>query len=243
MSLILEALRRSEAERQLGHAPDVLTPMPVLRASPRVRYWPWWTALAVVLAGLALWGMWGMWRYMQQRSVVATPVITTKAPGAPRIPVDALPNAASEVRPSIATTTTALTASRQPPSAIPPASTINTAPAKTVAASAQSTTSAEAIAPSTPIPAPAPIASEAPPAAAEALLSIADLSPGERAGLPTLKVSMHVYADQPGDRFMIVDGARVGEGARIGDRIVLVQIRRDGGVLDIGGRRVLLPKP
>lgn len=77
----------------------------------------------------------------------------------------------------------------------------------------------------------------------DALESIADLPPTERAALPPLQVSMHVYAELPGDRFMIVDGARVGEGARIGDRIVLVQIRRDGAVLDIGGRRVLLPKP
>ena len=84
---------------------------------------------------------------------------------------------------------------------------------------------------------------DAAPADAEVLQSIADLSPTERQALPALKVSMHVYAEQPGDRFMIVDGARVGEGARISDRIVLVRIRRDGGVLDIGGRRLLLPKP
>lgn len=81
------------------------------------------------------------------------------------------------------------------------------------------------------------------PASVDALQSIADLSPAERQSLPALKVSMHVYAELPGDRFMIIDGARVGEGARIGDRIVLVRIRRDGGELDIGGRRLLLPKP
>ncbi len=85
---------------------------------------------------------------------------------------------------------------------------------------------------------------EAPTApAAEALLPVNDLPTGERAALPALKVSMHVYAETPADRFMIIDGTRVGEGGRIGAHIVLVKIRKDGGVLDIDGHSVLLPRP
>ena len=53
---------------------------------------------------------------------------------------------------------------------------------------------------------------------------------------------MHVYADEPARRFAIVDGQRVGEGALLGSGRV-AQIRRDGVVIEVNGRRVLLPKP
>jgi general secretion pathway protein B len=245
MSLILEALRRSEAERQLGRAPDVLAPMPVLRVSRRTRYWPWWTALALVLTVLALWEM---WRYAQQRRPATSAVATLTPPAlvSSQIAAHGEANAMSEARPAITASSVAAIPLKQSQPAMPHASTMNTTPANTVAASAEQAAMAAAARVATPPPtiqAPEPIATETPPANTDALLSIADLSSAERAGLPALKVSMHVYAEQPGDRFMIVDGARVGEGARIGDRIVLMQIRRDGGVLDIGGRRVLLPKP
>ena len=58
MSLILEALKKSEAERRLGHAPDLLTPA---RAAPPRR--PAWLAgfalgLALALLAVALAAWW-----------------------------------------------------------------------------------------------------------------------------------------------------------------------------------------
>lgn len=246
MSLILEALRRSEAERQLGHAPDVLAPMPVLRVSQRGRRGPWLVAVALVFAALALIVV---WRYASHREPAMTPAVaiaTSAAPATAQVSPQAQANIQAHAPISAAAITAptiAAIASQQPPPAVPRASISNAVPQKIIA-TAQPAIPSAAITPSTPtVPAPTAAASETAAISPETLQSIADLAPAERAALPTLKVSMHVYAEQAGDRFMIVDGARVGEGARIGDRIVLVQIRRDGGVLDIGGRRVLLPKP
>jgi general secretion pathway protein B len=40
MSLILEALKKSEAERRLGRAPGLSTPMPSFRRRRRNLMWP-----------------------------------------------------------------------------------------------------------------------------------------------------------------------------------------------------------
>ena len=71
---------------------------------------------------------------------------------------------------------------------------------------------------------------------------MAVLDAATRGALPPLKLSMHVYADEPARRFAIIDGQRVAEGARLGGGVV-AQIRRDGVVIEVDGRRVLLPKP
>ena len=63
------------------------------------------------------------------------------------------------------------------------------------------------------------------------------------AALPTLKLSMHVYSDDPARRFVIVDGKRLVEGAAVADGVIVDAIRRDGAVLATGGRRVLLSRP
>lgn len=47
-------------------------------------------------------------------------------------------------------------------------------------------------------------------------------------GLPPLRVSMHVYADEPARRFAIIDGQRHHEGGTLQPGLTLVEIRRDG---------------
>ena len=57
MSLILEALRKSEAERRRGQAPDLLQAEPAgpAAAATRVPAWAWGGALLALLALLLLW--------------------------------------------------------------------------------------------------------------------------------------------------------------------------------------------
>jgi general secretion pathway protein B len=74
------------------------------------------------------------------------------------------------------------------------------------------------------------------------LPGLASLSTAERAALPPLKVSMHVWAADPARRFAIVDGQRVGEGGLLAGGTV-AEIRPDGVVLELQGRRLLLARP
>ncbi|WP_146907237.1 general secretion pathway protein GspB [Arenimonas daejeonensis] len=72
---------------------------------------------------------------------------------------------------------------------------------------------------------------------------LAELPASDRAQLPPLKLSMHVYAEDPAQRFVILDGKRLHEGASPAAGLVLEQIRRDGLVLSVNGQRVLLARP
>lgn len=72
---------------------------------------------------------------------------------------------------------------------------------------------------------------------------LADLAAGERAALPPLKLTMHVFADDPAARFVILDGRRLGEGAMVADGVVLRGIDRDGVVIEAQGRALRLPRP
>ena len=87
-----------------------------------------------------------------------------------------------------------------------------------------------------PVPAPAIVPAPAT-GPAEGTLRLSDLGTEERQQLPTLKLSMHMWDDTPAQRFVILDGQRLGEGDRIGDAVV-EQITRDGAILDWNGRRL-----
>lgn len=53
MSLILEALKKSEDKRRLGAAPDLATPF----SAPRRRSWVWPLAALIVVAGVVAWAL------------------------------------------------------------------------------------------------------------------------------------------------------------------------------------------
>lgn len=89
----------------------------------------------------------------------------------------------------------------------------------------------------TPTATPETSASSEPPA-----VTLAALSTERRNQLPPLKLSMHVYAEEAGKRFAIIDGQRITEGSSIGSAVVRA-IRRDGVLLDVDGSNYLLPRP
>ena len=114
-------------------------------------------------------------------------------------------------------------------------------PAGVVAAQPVPAATAPAAATIPPLSAAAPeLIPDAP--AAESLPTVSVLDSGTRASLPPLKLSMHVFGQDPAKRFAIIDGKRVAAGSLLGNGVV-EEIRRDGVVINVNGQRLLVPKP
>lgn len=248
MSLILEALRKSETERRRAQAPDLFAePTLVARhdpaASPRWLIW----ALAV-LAALALTGWFARGLWNAPLPPAAAKPASTRVDDMPQRPSPARgatpsPQANANIPVRVAIT----------PAPVPAVASVAVAgsaqvaqtrpvPTPTVADLPQRTVESlpESISATVPAPEanPAPALANASPTGAP--LRLSDLSSDERRELPTLKMSMHLWHAESSQRFVIVDGERMGEGDRIGDAVI-EEITRDGVLLGWQGRRLKLP--
>lgn len=188
MSLILDALRKSEAQRRRGELPALSLELPPAATRPSPSR-AWWIALPVgiALAALAIWLI----------GPSVTPVPEPEAQVAqPPQPIDARP-------------TEAIAAPAPPPEAPQP-------------------------------PAGEPSTTNAP--AGPTTVALSDLTPTERRALPPLKLSMHLWSEDPARRFVILDGHRLSEGDRAGNAVV-ERIDPTGVILAADGRRIRLPLP
>lgn len=270
MSLILEALKKSEAERRLGQVPGLMTPVQRTAPARRAR-WPLPVAIVLVLV-LALLGAGGWW-WTQQRGApadepIAAPAAPAAAPAQPSAPASlpATPDAHATTAAAPAAATPAVVApppaelprdpdfasveresmpvtpDTPPPSEPPPRPLPPRTPPVATNPAPADTPAAPATAEPLPVPTRvAPTASEAD-AALEPLPRLQDLTAAERENLPPLKLSMHVYAADPAARFVLIDGDRLGEGAEPSRGLRLAEIRRDGAVFEFDGRRFLVPR-
>jgi general secretion pathway protein B len=215
MSLILEALRKSEAERRRGEMPDLraeLPPPSATKRAPMRKALPWIAALAAIaIAAVLLSNRW-------PRDAATTPVPAETA----TMPVESV---RMRPQPPFAPRETAHGAGREAPEPQP-------APrAATPVATTQ---------PGTTIRGQAPQATPAPAPANDAETTVNALSADLRKALPPLQLSMHMWDPDPAKRFVILDGERHVEGDSVGP----MRIRRidaDGVLFDWQGRAVRLP--
>jgi general secretion pathway protein B len=228
MSLILEALRKSEIERQRGQTPTVFTPVLHQSYSSHSSFkhkLPW------ILLGVFALGTIGVAAWLANTRNVSTTAAT--AADAQDLPIAT--EAVTQTAPAVVDK---------------PAPVANTKPLVNTAT--QPAVDAEMPAGSLPAQSPAPpVALPAVPDTENAVapmisqddaLPIAVLSSELRQQLPPMKFTMHVYSDSPRDRFAIVDGARITEGSLLGPAVVS-EIRRDGLVIEWSGSRYLVAKP
>ena len=61
-----------------------------------------------------------------------------------------------------------------------------------------------------------------------------------RADFPDLDLTVHFYASNPRDRFVIINGERFGEGGRPSSSVRIGEIRERGVVVDFRNYRILI---
>jgi general secretion pathway protein B len=227
MSLILEALRKSESERRRAQAPDLRAELPPVPAQRRAAIPAWtWLLPASALLLAAAW----LLRAPDQASPATTHAdagISANRETSPTLPV------VPRLSPPVAVR------APKPVSATMPASASSQTPSSVIARPTAVAAPEPIPVPIEPLPLP-PVGSPPADANGSDILQLSALSAAERKSLPPLKVSMHMWDSDAARRFVIVDGNRLVEGDRIGDAVVTA-ITPDGVLLDWNGRRLKLP--
>jgi len=204
MSLILEALRKSEAERRRGNTPDVAMELPPapLRTRNATPTWLWPVLLgAIAVVALAWW--------FAGRRDDAQPI-------APAIDATATEPATPATAPAVVPRTPVAAPVSEPPPALVAQAPEPAPVAAPVAARPQPTpTPARDLSPQPVIiPPPAPVPSAT--------------------SMSGVKLSMHMWDTSADKRFVILNGQRMGEGDRNGEvKVVAIErdgvvVERDG---------------
>jgi len=225
MSFILDALKKSEIERQRQSVPGLMD----TRSSPRRNRLPVWAVALCVLLGINL--------------LVLTFVLTRKsapAAQAPR-PVDA--GSAPEVAaPPETQHFSPLDASPVYAPEIPVAAGETVAPLQPPIVHRASTGGAGTAALRAAHHADPLLTDGGAKADQEVLPSISEINLTGAQALPELHLDVHVYATKAAERFVYVNMRKYHEGARLQEGPTVERIRRDGVVLNYQGLRFILPR-
>ena len=216
MSFILDALRKSELERQRQSGPSIAQ-LPVARDDRRL---PW----ALLAIGVLLAVNVGVLLFFLLRetsgaipaietSLTTAPVVAALVAAAPTpLPATVSPAAGSPVADAQVSEADPIPAASLPPPAPDPT-----------------------LLPDAPVSHAEVPAEYLPP-------SIDDLPAQTTAGLPELSIDLHIYADDPAKRVVFINGRRYQRGGVLVEGPTVEEINREGAVLSYHGQRFLLPR-
>jgi general secretion pathway protein B len=227
MSYILEALKKSQAERQLGELPSIHAPQVQLHdgaASGAARRAPVWLALGgvavAVAAALLLWQPW----QASASAPAAVPAVLAQA-----VPVPAsVPAAASPAMPVAAPV----------PVPVPPAATA--APvhhARPVPEPRQETPGQAA----PPVVVPAPTVPTPAPTSEESVPGMRDLPEPIQRQIPPIAIGGYIYSKNPADRLLLIDKVLRHEGEELAPGLVLEKLQPKAAIFSFKGYRYRVP--
>ena len=235
MSFILDALKKSENERQRQTKPGLFE---ARVASPRARFPIWAVSIGALLGVNLLILIWLMTRpdspAPTPNATSGAPATTASSPGAavaaPPAPANAIPaerfNPPLVVDPSLETGTPAAA----PVGAVPPFNANDYVPAQTGQ-------------PGSEIPSAAgrptvPVAGSS--SASNGLPTRDDLV-GRGQQIPEANLSFHSLGESPAKRFVFVNGQRGSEGETLPNGLRIEEIVTDGAIFSWNGTRFLVP--
>jgi len=221
MSFILDALRKSEHERERRALPG-LVESKIARDAP--------STLAWVLGGFGV--------LLVLNGAILAYLLLRPAP-APA------PAAGAATAASVAPVAAATSARATPPTAVDETGRVRPLAGEVADAElapdvpepppvAHPATTGRVATPA-PAPAPAPLGGPAWP-------TLRQLPASEAAALPPLNLDLHVYSSVAAQRFVIINGQRAREGGQLREGLVVEQITPDGALLNHQGRRFLLTR-
>ncbi len=228
MSYILEALKKAQAERQLGNAPTIHAPPPMYAAPDRAqggnrRNLVIGLGLGVLVAAGAL--LWVRHGGEQPVRLAAAPV-TAPAPAPTAVVVP-------PVAPAPAPTPTPAPAPA-PREAAPVAA--KPAPAKVAAPALPPVRVAEAPVSAVPV-VPAPVAAAQQPAGEENLRTLQQLPEAVRREIPQVSFGGYIYSPTPGESLLLVDKMLRREGEEVAPGLVLERLMPKAAVMNYRGTR------
>ncbi|NHQ91081.1 general secretion pathway protein GspB [Janthinobacterium lividum] len=223
MSYILEALKKSQAERQLGELPSIHAPQVQLHdgaASGAARRTPVWLALGgvavAVAAALLLWQPWQ--------------AAATAPAAAPAVPAQAMP-APAPVQVVV------------PPAVPVPAPVAVAVPPAAIAAPVHHARPVPEPRQESPIPAPAPAVPVPAPAAAaeETVPGMRDLPEPIQRQIPPVAIGGYIYSKNPADRLLLIDKVLRHEGEELAPGLVLEKLQPKAAIFSFKGYRYRVP--
>ena len=221
MSFILDALKKSETERQQQGGSDFAN-VPSSTESPGAPRWLWVLGLLLAVNLAVLLGV----LLRDSPPPIDTP--EARVPGAQQAS-EAGPSFSEQIREARSRESAARTSAATPAE-----------PAAEASAAIPREPAAETVVEAPPV---APVQSRPQPEYTLAALPTADeLRANGRLQMPELHLDIHVYSTDPAERFVFINMVRHREKSRLAEGPVVQEITPEGVILDYSGTRFLLPR-
>ncbi len=236
MSYILDALRKSEQERQRGKVPDLNSykEEPVAEKQGR-NFWPWITLVIIVINVVVAAAIW----YPSRNSTPLVTAATSPVPDKSAVPRQAASPESAVPISRAATTPIPKPQPKPVEKPIPEKPELLQEPIpKTVVTDSRPPVQTVPTVVGPDIPAPKPIsqdpASSSPAPSVAYMPQLEELPANERAGIPDMTFSSHMYSSIPRFRSIIINGKRLKEGEYFSENLQVREITDKGVIMSNG---------